>query len=117
MSDVPEEIKVTGNEKWLRSFRYAPQGGTLTRVQLLIAQLVACGLSDKEISGLLGVASSTVKAHNGSILKCFGLWRRTQLVRFMLETGRFDPDGAERMLAERSSSPRRCQRATVEIED
>jgi len=47
MSDVPEEIKVTGNEKWLRSFRYAPQGGTLTRVQLLIAQLVACGLSDR----------------------------------------------------------------------
>lgn len=103
-SKASHDARAARPENWLRSFRYEPQEGILTRIQLLIAQLVACGLSDKEISYLLGVATSTVKAHTGAILKCFGLFRRTQIVRFIFEKGQFDPDAAERFLTERKAS-------------
>jgi len=85
-------------DRWLRAYRYTPLRATLTPVQFLVAQLVACGLSDKEISHFLGVASSTVKAHNTRILKSFGLLRRTQVVRYMLESGQFDPEAAAQLL-------------------
>lgn len=91
-------------DRWLRSFRYSPVQGTLTPVQSLVAQLIACGLSDKEIAFFLGVAASTIKAHNTRILKSFGLSRRTEVVRFMLESGMFDPEEAEQLLAGRSEA-------------
>jgi DNA-binding NarL/FixJ family response regulator len=88
-------------DRWLRAFRYAPVQGTLTPVQSLVAQLITCGLSDKEIAFFLGVAASTVKAHNTRILRSFGLSRRTQVVRYMLESGMFDPEEAQQTLAGR----------------
>lgn len=87
-----------GDESWLRSFRYAPRCVKFTPVQWLIAQLVACGLSDKEIAFQLSISSSTVKAHNTKTLRALGLLRRGQLVRYLFETGQFDPDRAQREL-------------------
>lgn len=97
-TDVVEDA---AKDRWLRSYRYTPIHGTLTPAQSLIAQMIACGLSDKEISYFLGVASSTVEAHNTQILRCFGLSRRNQVVRYMLESGQFDPEAAAQSLAGR----------------
>lgn len=89
---------------WLRSYRYAPHRVKLTPVQWLISQLVACGLSDKEIAFMLAVSASTVKAHNTRTLRALGLLRRGQLVRYIFETGQFDPAEAEAMLRARSGN-------------
>ncbi len=78
----------------------------MASVQWLIAQLVACGLSDKEIAHLLSISSSTVKAHNTKTLRALGLARRGQLVRYVFESGMFDPEGAERLLAARRPAGR-----------
>ena len=92
---------------WLRSYRYAPQSKQLSPSQWLIAQLIACGLSDKEIAFLLGVAQATVKAHNGNTLRSLGLFRRSQLVRYLWETGQFNPEAAQQSLAQRRERPPR----------
>jgi DNA-binding CsgD family transcriptional regulator len=86
---------------WLRGFRYKPQHARFSPVQWLIAQLVACGLSDKEIAHLLSISASTVKAHNNKTMRALGLMRRGQLVRYIFETGQFAPEEAERLLSAR----------------
>ena len=103
MDRMPSGGDATRDTSWLRHFRYAPQPVKLSPVQWLIAQLVACGLSDKEIAHLLRVSASTVKAHNNKTLRGLGLQRRGQLVRYMLETGQFAPERAEAALAERNA--------------
>lgn len=92
---------VNTDREQLRQFRYAPQPARFSQIQWLIAQLVACGLSDKEIAFLIGISPATVKAHNNKNLQNLGLWRRSQLVRFIFESGQFDPEEAERMIKER----------------
>ena len=89
---------------WLRNYRYAPKAVEFTPVQWLIAQLVACGASDKEIAFLLSISTSTVKAHNAKTLRALGLLRRGQLVRYIFETGQFDPEKAEAQLTLRKST-------------
>jgi len=98
-ADHVKEVEV--QDQWLRAYRYTPLHAKLTPVRSLVAQLIACGLSDKEISHFLGVASSTVKAHNTQILKSFGLLRRAQVVRYMLESGQFAPEAAAQLLSGR----------------
>ena len=88
-------------EPWLRSFRYAPQAHAFSEVQWLVAQLVACGLADKEIAYVLGISASTVKAHTGKIIHGMGLWRRSQLVRYIWEERRFCPEETELLIAQR----------------
>ena len=88
-------------EHWLRSFRYAPQAHAFSEVQWLVAQLVACGLADKEIAYVLGISASTVKAHTGKIIHSMGLWRRSQLVRYIWEERRFCPEETELLIAQR----------------
>lgn len=88
-----------GSEHWLRRFRYAPRPIRFSQVQWLVAQAITCGLSDKEIAFLLGISHATVKAHTGKIIQGLGFSRRTQLVRYMLETGQFDPESTEQRLA------------------
>lgn len=80
---------------WLRDFRFSPRDIILTSTQKIICQFIACGLSDKEIAYFLNIGCSTVKAHNTKILRTLGLIRRTQLVRFVFETGEFDPEMVE----------------------
>lgn len=78
----------------LKHFRFKPKSGALTPTRFLVAQMVCCGLADKEIGYLLGIASQTVKFHVSQAMRTLGLQRRTQLVRYMFETNQFDPDEA-----------------------
>lgn len=98
---MPRETAVETEGSWLRRFRYLPRPVKLTAVQWLVAQLVACGLSDKEIAHMLEISAATVKAHHGKTMHALGFRRRTQLVRYVFESGQFQPEEAERMLAER----------------
>ena len=79
----------------LRSYRYDPKPCRLSAMQMLVLQLVCCGLADKEIAFLLGVCSATVKAHMSRAIREMGLYRRHQLVRYMFENGLFDPEAAQ----------------------
>ena len=98
---ITSRLEFLKEEHWLRIFRYAPQLALLSPAQSAIAQLVACGLSDKEIAYLLGIAYSTVKIHIGSILKTMRLYRRAQLVRYIIESGQFDPEATQEILLQR----------------
>ncbi len=101
MDRMPREMPPEQGAAWLRSFRYAPRPVSFTPVQWLITQLIACGLSDKEIAHMLSISASTVKAHNNKTMRALGLMRRGQLVRYIFETGQFEPEKAARMLAVR----------------
>jgi DNA-binding CsgD family transcriptional regulator len=92
---------VNSGQSWLRTFRYAPQSIKFSQVQWLVAQLVACGMSDKEIAYILGISPSTVKAHTGKIIHTLGIWRRSQLVRYIWEGRQFDPEETELLLLRR----------------
>ena len=98
---IEADPEVSATESWLRSFRYAPQVHRFSEVQWLVAQLVACGLADKEIAYLLGISASTVKAHMGKIIRGMGLWRRSQLVRYIWEERQFCPEDTEALIAQR----------------
>jgi DNA-binding CsgD family transcriptional regulator len=100
-SAVEADPELPKANSWLRSFRYAPQAHEFSEVQWLVAQLVACGLADKEIAYVLGVSASTVKAHTGKIIHSMGLWRRSQLVRYIWEERQFYPEEAELLIAQR----------------
>lgn len=89
------EVTRDPKNRWLRNHRYAPQTAEMTVTQRMVAQFVACGLSDKEIAHFLGITCATVKAHNAAILRSLGLYRRAQLVRFIFESRQFDPEAAE----------------------
>lgn len=99
-----------GSDGWLREFRFSPRNILLTTTQKMVCQCVACGLSDKEIAFFLGIGCSTVKAHTSKILKTIGLIRRTQLVRFVFESGEFDPSFVEIEVKRRSTIVRKRKR-------
>ena len=88
----------------LRSYRYAPRPCRLSAMQMLVLQLVCCGLADKEIAFLLGVCSATVKAHMSRAIRDMGLYRRHQLVRYVFENGLFDPEGTQAAILRRRTA-------------
>lgn len=88
----------------LRSFRYDPKPARLSPMQMLVVQLVCCGLADKEIAFLLSVSSATVKAHMSRAIRDMGLYRRHQLVRYVFENGLFDPEAAQTQLLRRRTA-------------
>jgi DNA-binding NarL/FixJ family response regulator len=88
----------------LRSFRYDPKPARLSPMQMLVVQLVCCGLADKEIAFLLSVSSATVKAHMSRAIRDMGLYRRHQLVRYVFENGLFDPEAAQTQLLRRRTT-------------
>ena len=88
----------------LRSYRYEPKPARLSPMQMLVVQLVCCGLADKEIAFVLGVSSATVKAHMSRAIKDMGLYRRHQLVRYVFENGLFDPESAQAEILRRRAS-------------
>jgi DNA-binding NarL/FixJ family response regulator len=88
----------------LRSYRYEPKPCRLSPMQMLVTQLVCCGLADKEIAFILGVSSATVKAHMSRAIKDMGLFRRHQLVRYVFENGLFDPEAAQAEILRRRSA-------------
>lgn len=76
----------------LRSLGYAPKPLQLAGRQLQVAQMVALGLADKEIAHYLSVSQGTVKGHVSTILRLLGLYRRTQICRFVYEAGLIPQD-------------------------
>lgn len=71
------------------SLGYAPNPSKLEGRQLEVAQLIALGLADKEIAHYLAISQGTVKAHVSMVLRVLGLYRRTQICRFIHEAGLF----------------------------
>ena len=70
-----------------RTYGYRPTPAKLTGQQLLIAQLTALGLANKEIAYLADISETTVKAHISAALRSLNLKRRTQLCRYIFEGG------------------------------
>lgn len=71
----------------LRTLDYAPRQCVLQGRTLEVAQLVALGLADKEIAHVLAVSEGTAKGHVSMILRRLGLYRRTQICRYVHEAG------------------------------
>lgn len=71
----------------LRTLDYAPRECVLQGRPLEVAQLVALGLADKEIAHVLAVSEGTAKGHVSMILGRLGLYRRTQICRYVHEAG------------------------------
>ena len=76
----------------VRSYGYRPTPTKLTGQQLLIAQLTALGLANKEIAYLVDISETTVKAHISAALRSLNLKRRTQLCRYIFEGGLLSED-------------------------
>lgn len=76
----------------VRDLGYAPNPVQLAGRQLEVAQMIALGLADKEIAHYLSVSQGTVKGHVSMILRQLGLYRRTQICRFVHEAGLIPQD-------------------------
>ncbi len=79
--------RLRGRLAEIRSYGYRPTPAKLTGQQLLIAQLTALGLANKEIAYLADISETTVKAHISAALRSLNLKRRTQLCRYIFEEG------------------------------
>ena len=60
---------------------------SLTPREAQVLELVADGLSNKAIAGILGVSDETIKFHLGSILGKLGASNRTDAVRIAVQQG------------------------------
>jgi DNA-binding NarL/FixJ family response regulator len=58
---------------------------TLTPRQYEIAQLIAAGLTNREIAARLGLTPGTVSEHISNILWCLRLTRRRQIAAWVIE--------------------------------
>ena len=74
-----------GARQDIRALGYAPNPVTLEGRLREVAQLIALGLADKQIAFHLGVSQGTVKGHVSAILRVLGLYRRTQICRYVHE--------------------------------
>jgi non-specific serine/threonine protein kinase len=63
----------------------APQDQVLTRREHEVADLVGCGLSNREIAGQLRISQRTVESHVESILRKLGFGSRTQVAAWVVE--------------------------------
>ena len=61
--------------------------GKLTPRQLEVLKLMAKGLTNREICGVLGIAEGTVKAHIAAVLEALDVANRTEAVHAMQELG------------------------------
>lgn len=71
----------------VRFLGYSPKRQLLDGRQLEVAQLVALGLADKEIAHFLDISQGTVKGYVSAVLRVLGLYRRTQICRYVHEGG------------------------------
>ncbi|WP_458760532.1 LuxR C-terminal-related transcriptional regulator [Afipia sp. TerB] len=58
----------------------------LTEKQKEVCDLIALGLSSKEISSRLGISHRTVEAHRGEIFRKMGVRNAVELVRAILSS-------------------------------
>jgi DNA-binding NarL/FixJ family response regulator len=87
LDGLPAAPRLSRMMSEIRSYGYRPTPAKLTGQQLLIAQLTALGLANKEIAYLAQISETTVKAHISAALRSLNLKRRTQLCRYIFEGG------------------------------
>jgi DNA-binding CsgD family transcriptional regulator len=59
----------------------------LTLQQKSVCDLIALGLSSKEISTRLGISHRTVEAHRGEVFRKMGVRNAVELVRVLMNKG------------------------------
>jgi DNA-binding NarL/FixJ family response regulator len=70
----------------------APSGvATLTDREREVLQLIAEGLSSKEIAGMLGVSLKTVDSHRSNLMEKLDIHKVSGLVRFAIRAGLVEP--------------------------
>lgn len=84
--EVPVEIKVPTSEPFVLNRVRLQQLGITAR-ELEILQLIAGGLSNREISERLFVSENTVKTHSSRLFEKLSAKRRTQAVQIGKELG------------------------------
>jgi len=77
---VVREVPVPAPADFVRDERKLESLG-LTPRELEILQLIADGLSNREIAGRIGVSENTVKTHSSRVFDKLGARRRTQAVQ------------------------------------
>lgn len=78
---------ISHNGEFGKSGRPELGAGELTPRQIEILQLVAQGLSNKELAGRLSVSEHTIKYHLGEIYQRLHLKNRDQAVEYALKNG------------------------------
>ena len=70
----------------------APSGvAALTDREREVLQLIAEGLSSKEIAGMLGVSLKTVDSHRSNLMEKLDIHKVSGLVRFAIRAGLVEP--------------------------
>jgi len=70
----------------------SPSGvAALTDREREVLQLIAEGLSSKEIAGMLGVSLKTVDSHRSNLMEKLDIHKVSGLVRFAIRTGLVEP--------------------------
>ena len=72
-----------------------PEGNTLSERELEILQLVARGLTNREIGQMLVISPNTVKVHLSNIYEKINVASRTEATLYGIEHGIVDVPGAE----------------------
>jgi DNA-binding CsgD family transcriptional regulator len=83
---VVKEVPVPAVEPFVPDERKRVELG-LTRRELEILELIAQGMSNREIAGKLCVSENTVKTHSSRVFDKLGARRRTQAVQLGKEFG------------------------------
>ncbi len=83
---VVREVPVAAAERSLPNGRKQVDRG-ITRRELEILELMALGMSNREIAGKLCVSENTVKTHSSRVFDKLGAKRRTQAVQLGREFG------------------------------
>jgi DNA-binding CsgD family transcriptional regulator len=80
VKEVPVEVMVPAPSAFTLDERKLDSLGITPR-ELEILQLIAAGLSNKEIAGRVNVSENTVKTHSSRVFDKLGAKRRTQAVQ------------------------------------
>jgi two-component system, NarL family, response regulator LiaR len=83
---VPVEVPVPSAGPFVLNAARQEQLG-ITRRELEVLELMAAGLSNREIAERLYVSENTVKTHSGRVLEKLNARRRTQAVQRAKEAG------------------------------
>ena len=83
---VVKEVPVRAGEPFVPDEKKRENLG-ITRRELEILELIAQGMSNREIAGRLFVSENTVKTHSSRVFDKLGAKRRTQAVQFGKEFG------------------------------
>jgi DNA-binding CsgD family transcriptional regulator len=88
---LDEAIRYALDEKPARASASSPERTGLTRRERQIAELVARGMSNKEIAAALVIGTRTVESHVENILAKLGFTSRTQVASWMAAQPRQSP--------------------------